>query len=413
MKGNKTELSFICIGFQKCGTTSLYDLLKQHSDIYLTEDVKEPMFYRVPFVRQILGRDWYRHRYFGHLEEAGRMTPDARRRASENVGLLTGRRGSAAAAGVSAAGSSATEEDSAAAQKKISPASAPAQTDVSSVWKPEAEVFVSRSSDGQPSPLYPGEINAGLGFNGCARLLGKDFSPKTKLIFMMRDPADRCYSAYKYFLALGFLPMSVVADDKKRGHAAAFDSYVRSVLFNPRRRKEIMRHRMKYLCFSQGNYAYCIQEYLRYFPRENMKLVFFEEFVRDEERITKDILDFLQIPQDPDMTWNVKSNETNFRAASPFRSKIMYLLQGTYYATFEFLNMKRSCPGFFRNFMTFYDWTTDKCTRPETDASKMLPSTRKLLNRYYRSQIRQVEELAGRSVPERWARTDPEDSRRK
>ena len=97
MKGNKTELSFICIGFQKCGTTSLYDLLKQHSDIYLTEDVKEPMFYRVPFVRQILGRDWYRKRYFGHLEEARRMTPEARRRASENVGLLTGRRGSAAA----------------------------------------------------------------------------------------------------------------------------------------------------------------------------------------------------------------------------------------------------------------------------------------------------------------------------
>ena len=411
MKGNKTELSFICIGFQKCGTTSLYDLLKQHSDIYLTEDVKEPMFYRVPFVRQILGRDWYRHRYFGHLEEAGRMAPDARRRDSENVGLLTGRRGSAAAAGASAAGSSAagssaTEEDSAAAQKKSSPASAPAQTDVSSVWKPEAEVFVSRSSDGQPSPLYPGEINAGLGFNGCARLLGKDFSPKTKLIFMMRDPADRCYSAYKYFLALGFLPMSVVADDKKRGHAAAFDSYVRSVLFNPRRRKEIMRHRMKYLCFSQGNYAYCIQEYLRYFPRENMKFVFFEEFVRDEELVTKDILDFLHIPQDPEMTFNVKSNETNFRAASPFRSKIMYLLQGTYYMTFEFLNMKRFCPGFFRNFMAFYDWTMDKCTRPETDNSKMLPSTRKLLNRYYRNQIRQVEELAGRNVPERWARKD-------
>ena len=401
MKGNKTELSFICIGFQKCGTTSLYDLLKQHPGIYLTEDVKEPMFYRVPLVRQILGRSWYRKRYFGHLEEARRMTPDERRRASENVGLLTGRRGSAAAAGASTPAFS-----SAASPGKNVPASAPAQAESSSVIDLHAASSVFRRPAGQPAPLYPGEINAGLGFNGCARLLGKDFSPKTKLIFMMRDPADRCYSAYKYFLALGFLPMSVVADDKKRGHAAAFDSYVRSVLFNPRRRKEIMRHRMKYLCFSQGNYAYCIQEYLRYFPRENMKLVFFEEFVRDEERVTKDILDFLQIPQDPDMTWNVKSNETNFRAASPFRSKIMYLLQGTYYTTFEFLNMKRSCPGFFRNFMAFYDWTMDKCTRPETDNSKMLPSTRKLLNRYYRSQIRQVEELAGRSVPERWARKD-------
>ena len=63
--------------------------------------------------------------------------------------------------------------------------------------------------------LYTGEVNAGLSFGGCARWLGKDFPHDTKLIFMMRDPADRCYSAYKYFLDLGFLPMSVVADDKK------------------------------------------------------------------------------------------------------------------------------------------------------------------------------------------------------
>ena len=34
----------MCIGFQKCGTTSLYDILRQHKKIYLTEGVKEPMF---------------------------------------------------------------------------------------------------------------------------------------------------------------------------------------------------------------------------------------------------------------------------------------------------------------------------------------------------------------------------------
>lgn len=51
----KKNPDFVCIGFQKCGTTTLYDLLKQHANIYLTEDVKEPMFYRVPGFRQILG----------------------------------------------------------------------------------------------------------------------------------------------------------------------------------------------------------------------------------------------------------------------------------------------------------------------------------------------------------------------
>ena len=33
----KKNPDFVCIGFQKCGTTTLYDLLKQHANIYLTE----------------------------------------------------------------------------------------------------------------------------------------------------------------------------------------------------------------------------------------------------------------------------------------------------------------------------------------------------------------------------------------
>lgn len=398
LKEKKTELSFICIGFQKCGTTSLYDLLRQHPDIYLTEDVKEPMFYRVPLLRRVFGRDWYRKRYFGHLEEARQTPPEARRRPSENIGLLTGRRGKAA---VKSAGLwKGTVDDS-------RTASDTALRVASGTVSRAASDTVSQPAPGSapgPSPLYPGEINAGLAFNGCARWLGRDFSPDTKLIFMMRDPADRCYSAYKYFLALGFLPMATVADDKKRGHAAAFDRYVRSVLLNPRRRRRIMKSRMKYLCFSQGNYAYCIREYLKYFPRENIMPVFFEEFIRDEEKVTRDILAFLQIPAAPEMSFQVKSNETNFRAASPLCAKILLLLQGTYYTLFEFLNMGRRCPGFFRGFMAFYDRTMDKCTRPETDSSKMLLSTRALLNRYYRGEIERVEKLAGRRVPESWAR---------
>ena len=48
----------------------------------------------------------------------------------------------------------------------------------------------------------------------------------------------------------------------------------------------------------------------------------------------------------------------------------------------------------------------DTCTRSETDTSKMLPATRRLLNYYYRNEIRKVEKLAGRKAPESWARDD-------
>ena len=51
----KKRPDFICIGFQKCGTTSLYDLLKQHPNVYLTEDVKEPMFLPGPSCKKNTG----------------------------------------------------------------------------------------------------------------------------------------------------------------------------------------------------------------------------------------------------------------------------------------------------------------------------------------------------------------------
>ncbi|MCD7751614.1 MAG: sulfotransferase domain-containing protein [Lachnospiraceae bacterium] len=367
------EPSFICIGFQKCGTTSLYDLLKKNRHVYLTEDVKEPMFYRVPFMRFFLGRKWYCQRYFGHYVDAVLGKTDS----ACEVGLITGRRGHAEpdAAGIS--------------------------THPHEPGKPEQ---CADSSTGRHK-LIAGEVNAGLGYSNCAKWIGKDFAPNTKLVFMMRDPADRCYSAYKYFLALGFLPVSAVAYDLKHGHAEGFDHYVRSVLLNKEHRHSIMKKRFKYMCFSQGNYATIIKEYLRYFPRSNMKLVFFEDFVSDQETVTKDILHFLGIPEDSEMVFPVKSNETNFKAVAPLSPLILKIMQAFYYLFFEFLSLGRRCPAFFKGFMGVYDWSMDHLTRPDTGNEKMLPETRKLLNRYYRRQMEQVEKLTGRPLPERWGRT--------
>ncbi len=361
------EPSFICIGFQKCGTTSLYDLFKKNRHVYLTEDVKEPMFYRVPFMRWFLGRRWYCQRYFGHYVDAVLGRTD---NACE-VGLITGRRG---------------------------------HTDGAQALPLSEKQHQDPLSSTSRHKLIAGEINAGLGYRNCAKWIGKDFAPNTKLVFMMRDPADRCYSAYKYFLALGFLPVSAVSYDLKHGHADGFDHYVRSVLCHKECRRDIMKKRFKYMCFSQGNYATLIGEYLRYFPRSNMKLVFFEDFVSDQETVTKDIMRFLGIPEDPDMVFPVKSNETNFKAVAPISPLILKIMQALYYFFFEFLSLGRRCPGFFKGFMSIYDWSMDHLTRPDTGNEKMLPETRKLLNRYYCRQMKQVEDLAGCPLPERWGR---------
>lgn len=315
--------AFICIGFQKCGTTSLYDILRQHKKIYLTEGVKEPMFYRVPLLRLCLGKNWYEKRYFG------RFCPE----------------------------------------------------------------------EGQTA----GEINAGLTFQGCAAKVGRDFPAETRLIFLMRNPADRCYSAYKYFLPLGFLPYKTVLDDQKRGHAAAFDKYVHHVLDSPVRSRQIMRRRLKYLCFSQGNYARCIEEYLQYFPKENMKFVFFEEMVQNQQKTVEDILEFIHVEKNSGINYNIKSNESIFCAVSPLRSKIIYFSQGIYHLFMDFLHLGRF-PAAARTFRKLFRHILAFCIAPETDKSKMFPRTRQFLNQYYKEEIARLEELIGRKVPESWGR---------
>ena len=68
--------NFMCIGASKSGTTSLYDILKQHSDIFLPS-FKEPHFFDIPLVYQN-GIEWYKKTYFQSVKNEkciGDFTP--------------------------------------------------------------------------------------------------------------------------------------------------------------------------------------------------------------------------------------------------------------------------------------------------------------------------------------------------
>lgn len=313
---------FLCMGFQKCGTTTMYDLLKQHKDIVLTQDVKEPMYYRVQGLRRIGGKEWYEKRYFGELDPE-----DTRLR---------------------------------------------------------------------------GEINAGLTFTGCADLIADDFPEETKMLFMMRNPVDRAYSAYKYFLALGFLPGFVMLDDKHNGHAAAFDRYVHYVLGSSDRRLKIMKQRLKYLVFSQGNYYDCIAEYLQYFEKHNMKFILFEEFIRDQEKTCREIYDFLGIEDDPNVIYGMKSNEGIKKADTMLKGKLGIADMGLHYVGNEFLNLPKHLPKGAAQMEKVHTKVQDFCLSDDPDQSKMEPGTRRILEKYYRKQVVHMSKLMGRDLREIW-----------
>tara|TARA_B110000908_G_scaffold170891_1_gene231829 strand:+ start:1366 stop:2244 length:879 start_codon:yes stop_codon:yes gene_type:complete len=68
--------NFMCIGAAKSGTTSLYDILKQHSEVFIPS-FKEPHFFDIPSVYEN-GLEWYRKTYFKNVKDEkciGDFTP--------------------------------------------------------------------------------------------------------------------------------------------------------------------------------------------------------------------------------------------------------------------------------------------------------------------------------------------------
>lgn len=66
--------NFLCVGAQKAGTTTLYEVLKQHPDIFLP-DVKEPHFFDEHYTR---GVSWYEKTFFSKVQNQtaiGEVTP--------------------------------------------------------------------------------------------------------------------------------------------------------------------------------------------------------------------------------------------------------------------------------------------------------------------------------------------------
>ena len=59
---DKVRITFLCVGFPKCGTTTLHDVLCQHEDIFLPLE-KETIFFskNVKYKKKI---DWYYSRFY-------------------------------------------------------------------------------------------------------------------------------------------------------------------------------------------------------------------------------------------------------------------------------------------------------------------------------------------------------------
>jgi len=101
------------------------------------------------------------------------------------------------------------------------------------------------------------------------------YLPNVKLIFVFRNPADRAYSHWLMYVWRG----------------VELYSFEKALSLEERRLKKHPMWGYK----EQGKYIKVLENYLKYFPKEQLLILIFEELISDPNTNLKRITDFLQI----------------------------------------------------------------------------------------------------------------------
>ena len=192
--------NFLIIGAQKSGTTSLYEYLNQHPDIFMSEP-KEPRFF-ADDKRYAKGLEYY-SKFFVECSD----------------------------------------------EKMI----------------------------GEASTAYTSYLNS----EKIIQRIHK-FNPNLKLIYILRNPISRAYSAYWWSMRVQDEPLDfyeAILQEEKRNHTNKSD---RIDQWSYKRR---------------GLYFHIIEQYLKYFPKENLKVILLEDLKLSAIKTCNDVFEFLNLKE--------------------------------------------------------------------------------------------------------------------
>lgn len=326
MKNNTcVKHTFVCVGFTRCGTTTLHEILKQHRKIQFPS-VKEPYFYHIPSPPSELwrkeklyerGYEWFMKRYYPPT---------------------------------------------------------------------------------LPKGMIIGEISPSIVVSTNARRLARDYGKDTKIIFMLRNPVDRLYSHFKYG------KQNVLKNGVKQSNAAAFHEMLKNNL--PKNGSSKIKNGQYYTMIRTGNYSQILQEYMKVFPKENIKCILFEEFIKNQKEVSKEIYDFLGIPDDRTIKYDIRVNESTHDKGSIYALCVRmyydyYLRIIVKYLPFineSFSKKMLSTP----KLLTWIGKLDDIIYKKEVDKTKMHAKDRELLENYYSSDKKIVEQLLDKDLSELW-----------
>jgi len=192
-------------------------------------------------------------------------------------------------------------------------------------------------------------------------------SPNAKIIIILRDPVERAYSHYFTFVRQGRIKNSfhdelqLALKNKKNGIKSNFG------------------------LLESGLYSEQVKRYLEIFGPENVKILIFDEFIKNQKLTLQEVLDFLGINHSFD-DFKVDQYNKFGMARSPLAQKILRNRKMKYM-------LEKILPQSIRKF------GRDKILLKQENKPKMNEEDRTSLVNFYKADVEKLQNIIGQRLP--------------
>jgi len=198
-----------------------------------------------------------------------------------------------------------------------------------------------------------------------------EYNPNAKIIIILRNPADRAYSLYNWTV--------------QEGYEYAI-SFKHGLNLEQKRKKRLPNfwepiYKEDYMYFSSGLYYEQVKNYYEIFPNSNIKVILFEEMIKNVNATYQSVCDFLDIPYESIF---VEHENISLDIYHPILSYLARKLNYLNLFINKFTNHIQSIED--RDFIVY-------ALQKKQKVKKMNPDIRKQLLNQYESDIKSLESL--------------------
>ncbi|NND63481.1 MAG: sulfotransferase [Flavobacteriaceae bacterium] len=202
---------------------------------------------------------------------------------------------------------------------------------------------------------------------------------KIKLVFLLRQPSRRCYSHYFHLLRAGIVSTT----------------FEKTLEYNPN------------LLLKRSLYKEQLEAWYRYLPKEQIKVILFEDLVADSKKTVQEVCGFLGISTDKFSEEDYKIHANKAKLPLSFGlHRLKNRLFRSYGNSFYLSSLPFKAPKSYKNRMLLAKAVTriSKMVNPlvEKKTPSMRPTTKEFLDNYFKRELKGLDELTGLDAYSKW-----------